>query len=184
MKDLAIVITIAYFALYGAISIVGERVEAQELTNFCELEDVFCYGEPISEVETTRTMPVEAKPSIMDTFKKVCEKKGISERFCWEDLYKIMQVESGGNGKAIGDNGRARGFFQIWYKLHNITIDQAEDLNFSANWTLQHLLDNGYPVYRTWAIGAHNSRTPYHNKLYSSAVSRVPIDKHILKGIE
>ena len=57
----------------------------------------------------------------------------------------------------IGDNGKARGYFQIHYKLHNISINCAEDLVCSANWTIDYLESNSYPKYPTYAVQCHNS---------------------------
>jgi hypothetical protein len=69
----------------------------------------------------------------------------------------MLWTESSNRSTVIGDNGRARGYFQIHYRMHNISTDCAEDLVCSANWTIDYLESNSYPRYVTYAVQCHNS---------------------------
>lgn len=135
-----------------------------DIPNPCTLSFVNC------DTHTVSTYNSERDAGKIKVLKEVCDKRGMPKN-CWKTLYGIVLTESGGNCKTIGDSGRARGCYQIWYKLHNITITQAEDFKFATEWTLSNLKRNGYPVFRSWAIGAHNSKTPLHNRLYTQAVN-------------
>lgn len=98
-----------------------------------------------------------AKPAItvQSVLVRVCEAKGYDEK-CAKTLLGILWKESQNDAKAIGDNGRARGYFQIHYKMHGVTVTCAEDLECSANWTLNYLESNGYPANVMYAIQCHN----------------------------
>lgn len=166
MKDIMLVITISYFMLYGAISIVDlnkvQEVKAEEIQEMmpCELKDVFCYGE---WNESDYIMPVEGYIRLLeksstqkDILHQVCEDKGFKEDFCEKDLYGIMMTESRGNCDVIGDQGKSFGCFQIQTKLHGITEEQAKDLRFASKWTLERMQRFGYPLFRSLAIRRHN----------------------------
>ena len=98
----------------------------------------------------------EAKPEIVqETLLTVCESRGYGED-CAKTLLGMLWKESRNVSTAIGDNGKARGYFQIHYKLHKISIECAEDLACSANWTISYLEQNGYPKYPYYAVQCHN----------------------------
>ncbi|MEY4722499.1 MAG: hypothetical protein RLZZ324_12, partial [Candidatus Parcubacteria bacterium] len=102
----------------------------------------------------------DAPPTIQETLTSVCAARGYGED-CAKILLGMAWKESRFKADAKGDylaNGfaRARGWFQIHYKLHGITIAQAEDLTFSANWTLDYMESNGYPKNVRWAVQCHN----------------------------
>lgn len=121
----------------------------------------------------------EGKSSVPSASQKaaaemVCRKHfgGSSEMVdqCRWDLLAIAYTESRFNCESVGDNSKARGCYQIWYKLHKITVEQAEDFEWAANWTLERMISQGFPVYRSWALGSHNSFTPEVNSRYSKIV--------------
>lgn len=85
----------------------------------------------------------------------VCQERGYGED-CAKTLLGMAWKETNFKGKAIGDGGKARGWFQIWYKMHKISLACAEDLRCSANWTIDYLEQNGYPKYKNYAIQCHN----------------------------
>jgi hypothetical protein len=85
----------------------------------------------------------------------LCEKRDYGED-CAKVLLGILWKESLNDSRAIGDGGRARGYFQIHYRLHGISLQCAEDLSCSANWTLDYLERNGYPRHVTYAVQCHN----------------------------
>lgn len=117
-------------------------------------EDVFtpdlaAYQPQVLSSETT-------PPTVQEVLLKVCEENGYGEA-CAKTLLGILWTESSNRSNVIGDHGAARGYFQIHYKLHNITAACAEDLVCSSNWTLNYLERNSYPKYVNWAIQCHNS---------------------------
>ena len=97
-----------------------------------------------------------AQPTVQEVLLSVCETKGYSED-CARTLLGMLWNESSNRSDVIGDNGKARGYFQIHYRLHNISIACAEDLVCSANWTLDYLEKNSYPRNVSYAVQCHNS---------------------------
>jgi len=106
----------------------------------------------IGSAEATVSTPSDMKSILLS----VCEDDGYSES-CAKDLLGMVWKETRGDGKAIGDSGRARGYFQIHYKMHKISIACAEDLRCSAEWTLNYLEKNSYAKYPKYAVQCHNS---------------------------
>lgn len=103
---------------------------------------------PLSNVDTREL-------SVQETLLRLCERRGY-DASCAKALLGMMWKESLYDGSAIGDRGKARGYFQIHYRLHGISIECAEDLVCSADWTLDYLEQNGYPRWRSYAIQCHN----------------------------
>lgn len=97
----------------------------------------------------------EAPPSVSDLLLDVCQKRGYGEN-CAKTLMGMAFKESRFDGDAIGDQGKARGYFQIHYKMHKVALSCAEDLRCSANWTISYLESNGYPKRVQSAIQCHN----------------------------
>ena len=121
--------------------------------------DNWVYAQTLSYEATqvnVNQLPI-AKPAVtvQSVLVSVCKEKGYDEQ-CAKTLLGILWKESQNNAKAIGDNGRARGYFQIHYKMHAVTVACAEDLECSANWTLQYLESNGYPQNVLYATQCHN----------------------------
>lgn len=98
----------------------------------------------------------QTPPTVQDVLLKVCEENGYGES-CAKTLLGMLWTESSNRSTVIGDHGAARGYYQIHYKLHNISADCAEDLVCSSNWTIAYLERNSYPKYVNWAIQCHNS---------------------------
>jgi hypothetical protein len=86
---------------------------------------------------------------------EVCKERGYGED-CAKHLLGMLWKESNNIGKAIGDRGKARGYFQIHYKMHKISLECAEDLRCSADWTISYLERNSYPKYVNYAVQCHN----------------------------
>jgi hypothetical protein len=76
---------------------------------------------------------------------------------CAKHLLGMVMTESEAKATAVGDHGYARGWFQI-NSLYNPDVSKscAEDLECSANWTLDRLLKKGYMRSSNWAIWCHN----------------------------
>lgn len=107
----------------------------------------------------TQTEPetVQAtQPTVQEVLLKVCEDKGYGED-CAKTLLGMLWNESSNRFNVIGDSGKARGYFQIHYKLHKISIACAEDLVCSANWTIDYMEAHSYPKYVSYAVQCHNS---------------------------
>lgn len=150
-------------ALFGLILVVASMRPAQAsmtLTRTVAIAApsrvVLAIAEPVVEpepVEEVVETPVAS--TIQDTLLEVCKAKGYDEA-CARTLLGILWKESRGDAKAVGDQGRSRGYFQIRYKLHRISLECAYDLRCSAEWTLSYLERNGYPKYPTYATQCHN----------------------------
>ena len=97
----------------------------------------------------------EPAPTTQEVLLEVCKANGYGGD-CARHLLGILWKESNNIGTAVGDHGKARGYFQIHYKLHKISLDCAEDLRCSAEWTLNYLERNSYPKYVNYAVQCHN----------------------------
>lgn len=107
-----------------------------------------------------------------DTVARVCGERFVGSVLstCYRDVLAIAYTESRFDCSVLGDNGKARGCYQIWFQLHGITAQQAEDFDFATRWTLDRMVSQGYSTFRAWALGSHNSFTPDVNKAYSQIV--------------
>lgn len=108
----------------------------------------------VSEVVET-TPEVAPAPTVQEVLLDVCTVRGYGET-CAKHLLGMLWNESSNVYNAVGDRGKASGYFQIWTKLHKITVACAEDLVCSANWSLTYMERNSYKKYPTWAIQCHN----------------------------
>ncbi len=102
----------------------------------------------------TETVPV-IEPTVQEVLLSVCEANGYGKD-CAKTLLGMLWTESSNQSTVIGDAGKARGYFQIHYKLHKISVACAEDLVCSANWTINYLERNSYPKYVNYAVQCHN----------------------------
>jgi len=110
-----------------------------------------------SALETIEIAAVDTPdPTVQDVLLDVCESRSYGQD-CAQTLLGMLWTESNNISTAIGDNGKARGYFQIHYKLHGITVECAEDLACSADWTISYLERNSYPKYVSYAVQCHNS---------------------------
>jgi len=114
----------------------------------------------ISEEPAVEAVPpvVPEEPpaaTMQDVLLKACADRGYGED-CAKTLLGMVWKESSGRATAVGDGGRARGYFQIHYKLHKVSVECAEDLRCSADWTLDYLERNGYPHHALYAVQCHN----------------------------
>lgn len=76
---------------------------------------------------------------------------------CYYDLLAMAYAESRFDCAAVGDQGRSRGCFQIQTAMHGISVADAEDYAYAAEWTLDRMVrDTGYPRMRTASISRHN----------------------------
>lgn len=135
-------------AMFIAVLAIGPNVALAQTVN--ETSDV-----SLLTIAAEQMLGPEKPMTVQETLLAVCRERGYGEE-CAKTLTGMASVESDFKGNAIGDRGRARGWFQIWYKLHNISLACAEDLRCSANWTIDYLEGNGYPKHVTYAVQCHN----------------------------
>lgn len=115
---------------------------------------------PAVAAETAAVAP-EAPSTVQDVLLGVCQgdqqiPDELTEK-CAKDLFGILMQESKGKANAVGDHGLAHGWFQINHYFNpDVSIGCAEDLQCSAQWTLDHLEKKGYPRYAYSAIWCHN----------------------------
>jgi len=133
---------------YLALAMAASPVQTAQVQNMAELAVK-------ADKQEYRLEISEKRPSVQSELLEVCQDRGYGED-CAKQLLGMLWKESNNIATAIGDNGQARGYFQIWYKLHNIPIACAEDLRCSANWTINYLESNSYPKYVSYAIQCHN----------------------------
>lgn len=104
---------------------------------------------------TVQAAGPDQPPTVREVLLGICQEHGYGLE-CAKTLYGMMWRESQMDGQAVGDGGRARGYFQIHYRLHHITTACAEDVHCSAEWALGYMESNGYPKYANHAIQCHN----------------------------
>ena len=96
----------------------------------------------------------------------LCVEKGL-EYSCVNDLMAMAWTESRFDPNRVGDSGNSYGMFQIHRGYHpDISVEQAKDIEFSAQWTLERLIHYGYPEKKDYAIMKHNG-TPYTQRTLS-----------------
>lgn len=98
---------------------------------------------------------VERPPTVQSVLLQICRDRGYGVD-CAKTLLGMAWKETNLVGNAVGDSGRAVGYFQIHYRLHGITLECARDLRCAADWTISYLEHNGYPEYKRVAIQCHN----------------------------
>lgn len=145
-------ITTAVLLVYAALP---AKVQAMPL-----LDGIPGVGPLVMPVPVTpNRLPIDSVAprtlSAQEKLLRICEQHGYGVP-CAKALLGMMWKESLYDANAVGDNGRARGYFQIWYRLHGVSIECAEDLECSAEWTLRYMETNGYPRYATYAVQCHN----------------------------
>lgn len=111
---------------------------------------------PVQAVYSVDQVSTVFKPTVQDVLLVVCKARGYGQE-CAQTLLGMLWTESNNISTAIGDHGAARGYFQIHYRLHNISTDCAEDIVCSADWTITYMERHGYPNAVSYAVQCHNS---------------------------
>lgn len=64
----------------------------------------------------------------------------------WRDLWILAKYESRWDteAKRINHHEESYGLYQINTKVHNVTPEEAKDIEFATEWTIDNLLENGY----------------------------------------
>ncbi len=128
---------------------------AQDLTSGAAGEIVAAGNASVVSAAPAQPFGPAVPPPIHQVLLEVCQSRGYDED-CARTLLGMAYKESRFVATAIGDNGKARGYFQIHYKMHKVSLSCAEDLRCSANWTISYLEYNGYPKNPKYAIQCHN----------------------------
>jgi len=112
---------------------------------------------PKSILEVTDHKDETTKEKITRIAKEKCSKQGLGD-FCWKDLVGIAYAEHHDfNCSMKGDSNWSVGCYQIYRAVHKtITVEQAMDIDFATNWTLNRLIYYGYPKMRSYSIMKHN----------------------------
>lgn len=164
---------LGFIVIVAGISIIGlnlyrqnkkiEQVEIKQEQQIVEIKEV---KEEVKEVKKE----VVAVKKIVSTIEKqndyfeieqaakvACKARDLGD-YCVADLMGIAYAEHHDfDCSKNGDSGSSIGCFQIYRVVHkSITVSQAEDINWSAKWTLNRLISNGYPTYRSNSIRRHN----------------------------
>ena len=132
----------------------GQPVMAQT-ASFVALDQSVTIAPFDIEAEPVITPAPAPQPTVQDVLLAVCESNGYGQD-CAQTLLGMIWNESQNISTAVGDHGKARGYFQIWTKLHNIPVSCAEDLVCSSNWTLHYMERHSYPKYVSYAVQCHN----------------------------
>jgi hypothetical protein len=141
----------------------SQRLEIHDSTN-CDIQHNFDKVDPTSEPANTNDF--HAAKRILAVAKTYCAARKFGE-YCIKDLIALAYAESRFNCQKIGDGGMSFGCYQIHLGYHpNISKEQARDLNFAINWTLNRMVSKGYPKYRSVSLMAHNG-TPNSPKTLS-----------------
>ena len=139
---------------------------AQPLQALAQVQDEAGVAADAAEsAEPDRTLPApEAAeaPTVQEKLLEVCQANEVitDAQKCAKHLLGMVMTESNAKATAVGDHGYARGWFQINSHYNpEVTKECAEDLECSANWTLNRLLKKGYGKsagWSEWAIWCHN----------------------------
>ncbi len=188
MIKTALIATILFSTVFSAGSFArpgNERSEVEKeaenwstepyVVDFCTLEVIDCAGG--GEFAKIRGVSgvSEVNMAHRATFEKTCLESQINAKNCWQTLYAMMIVESGGNPDTIGDHGKSYGPFQIQIKLHGVAMDCAKDFECSARWTLKNMIAHGYPEMRSRAIRKHNGWS-FASRSYLEKVNQIAFE--------
>ena len=181
---------LGFIVIVAGISLIGlnlyrqnkkiEQVEIKQEQQIVEIKEV---KEEVKEVKKD----VIAVKKIVSTIEKqndyfeieqaakvACKSRGLGD-YCVADLMGIAYAEHHDfDCSKNGDSGSSVGCFQIYRKVHkSITVEQASDIQWSTNWTLNRLISKGYGEYRSFAIRSHNG-SPYipKTKAYLDTVNK------------
>lgn len=181
---------LGFIVIVAGISLIGlnlyrqnkkiEQVEIKQEQQIVEIKEV---KEEVKEVKKE----VVAVKKIVSTIEKqndyfeiekaakvACKARDLGD-YCVADLMGIAYAEHHDfDCSKVGDSGSSVGCFQIYRKVHkSITVEQASDIQWSTNWTLNRLISKGYGEYRSFAIRSHNG-SPYipKTKAYLDTVNK------------
>ena len=108
-------------------------------------------GVGIAETASS-TAKTHSLPDSLDVLYKIEQETGVSAKH----LYAICMVESRCYSDVVGDSGKAIGAFQIRYDYNPESKGMANDFEWSARWTANYLLKNGYKDDVWRAVVCHN----------------------------
>lgn len=149
-------------------------VSAQDSTrSHTKLTDEQKDGEGSMTPERTKNETVEeytVKEKLRIEAIQECGERDLGD-YCIKDLMAMAWTESRFDPNTVGDNGNSYGLYQINLKYHpGIAKKQAQKIGFSVEWTLNRLIKNGYPKYRSYAIRRHNGGMNWRTAQYLASV--------------
>ena len=179
-----------FIVIVAGISIIGlnlyrqnkkiEQVEIKQEQQIVEIKEVKEEVKEVKEevVEVKKVVSTIEKQNdyfeIEQSAKVACKARDLGD-YCVADLMGIAYAEHHDfDCSKNGDSGSSVGCFQIYRKVHkSITVEQASDIQWSTNWTLNRLISKGYPTYRSHAVRSHNG-SPYipKTKAYLDTVNK------------
>jgi len=114
---------------------------------FSSIIHLAAFDQPLSEWYLTPVhaqAPVSLKIDVREVLSVEDEIRYLADinNFPYPDyLVRLAKCESSLNPKAIGDSGKSRGLFQIHKGYHpEITDEQAFDIAFATEWTMQKIM--------------------------------------------
>jgi len=132
---------------------------ALPLQALAKVQDGLEVAAEAAESAEPASVQAELPQTLQEKLLEICEANEsiVDAQKCAKHLLGMVMTESEAKATAVGDHGYARGWFQI-NSYYNPEVDKAcaEDLECSANWTLNRLLKKGYLKYSNWAIWCHN----------------------------
>jgi len=92
---------------------------------------------------------------------------------CYRAVLAMAFRESSFNEKAIGDCGLSVGAWQIQTKMHGVSVEDAENVEYMSERVADFLAVNGFPLYWHRAVSRWNGSGPmaekYADAVYSTA---------------
>ena len=186
-----------FIVIVAGISLIGlnlyrqnkkiEQVEIKQEQQIVEIKEVKEEVKEVKDDVKEVKKEVVAVKKIVSTIEKqkdyfeiekaakvACKARDLGD-YCVADLMGIAYAEHHDfDCSKNGDSGSSVGCFQIYRKVHkSITVEQASDIQWSTNWTLNRLISKGYGEYRSFAIRSHNG-SPYipKTKAYLDTVNK------------
>lgn len=155
-RQIAGVLSITTLALFSFL--VGTlTTDPTQILTFAKIERV----EAKTHQEELTPFQKSTREKIIEKAQEICNKKYMPD-YCYKDLTAMAWKETTFNCNnphkpTVGDNGESHGCFQIHTGYNkNVTPEQAEDLDFAINWTLNRMIHFGYYNDREYAIMRHN----------------------------
>jgi hypothetical protein len=113
----------------------------------------------VNSLPENKERPLSVEEHIRKAAEEACKRNNLGD-YCVKDLMAITKLESSMMKEPRGDGGHSYGPTHIHLPSHpEITKEQAMNIQFALNKTLEWMIDKGYPVYRTYAIQCHNGCT-------------------------
>jgi hypothetical protein len=156
LVGLIVIVAVLGGALWGfRVATAAEALSPETSSLIAVSEQLNPSSEIMAMLETGVVHGPDEPLAMRDVLLEVCRERGYGEA-CARHLLGMMWKESLFDHDAVGDQGRALGYFQIHYRLHRVAPECATDARCSAHWTIDYLESNGYPKHVSYAVQCHN----------------------------